>query len=119
MKPRSHKYNARAEIEQGIRFASKKEAERYRRLRLLEREGQISRLRRQPRYMLYGLGGQLTLPDKRGNRRRLFYRADFLYFDHTTNRWRVEDVKGMDTQISRIKRALVEQAYGIKVEIIK
>jgi len=116
---RSSKYNARATIEAGIKFDSKKEAERYRRLRLLEKEGTIQNLRRQPRYMLYGPNGQLTLPDKRGNRRRLFYRADFLYYDPAIRRWRVEDVKGVDTQISRLKRALVEQAYGVKVEIVK
>lgn len=122
MRPQSrqgNKYNARTTLEQGIKFDSKKEAERYRRLKLLERQGYIRDLRRQPRYMLYGPNGQLTLPDRNGNHRRLFYRADFLYYDPATRRWRVEDVKGVDTQISRLKRALVEQAYGVKVEIVK
>jgi hypothetical protein len=51
--------------------------------------------------------------------RRLSYWVDFKYYDHETNKWRYEDVKGFDTPLSSLKIAMVEAEYGIEVEIVR
>ena len=52
------------------------------------------------------------------NGRQVNYYGDFAYRDKAGKR-RVEDVKGADTPISRLKRAMVEAQYGVQVEIVR
>lgn len=44
---------------------------------------------------------------------------DFLYYDNSLGHIVVEDVKGVDTSLSRWKRKCVEAQYNLKVEVIK
>ena len=128
--PRS-KFGAKPEVVDGIRFPSRKEARRYGELRWLERAGEISELTLQPRFPIVINGKQVRYPSGVG----LEYRADFKYFERSTGRTIVEDVKGVrktprppgvkkprhegtDTDASRIKRALVSAIYGIEVRIV-
>lgn len=46
------------------------------------------------------------------------YRGDFSYLDYKRGRI-VEDVKGMDTPLSKWKQKHVALQYGITVEIVK
>lgn len=124
---RPHKYNAQATVVDGIKFASKAEARRYCDLILLQRAGEISGLELQPDYPLViprMIDGKLTnVPvrirsAKRPNGTRSKYTADFRYQDTRTGLQVVEDVKGVDTTASRLRRAVVECIYGIEIVLI-
>ena len=105
-----NKYRARKTIVEGIEFDSKKEAQRYMELRLLEREGEIRNLRRQIRIPL--------LPSQKrddGNERGVDYICDFIYTDEKTNKIVIEDVKGYRGgaayAVFVIKRKLLKWRY--------
>ncbi len=109
-----NKYRAKPTVIDGIRFASKGEARRYVELRTLEKAGVISHLELQPAYKLYcGLE-----PVKYDSGRQAKYIADFRYMDIERGLV-VEDFKGMDTAVSKLKRAMVRAHYGISIELIK
>jgi hypothetical protein len=106
----------------GIRFASKKEAKRYGELKLLVLAGVISKLTLQPKYPL-GSDDKPVLQrsGRYPNGRRVSYLADFRYVDLSTGRtgkYVIEDVKGMDTPLSKLKRAVVEAQYGIRIVLV-
>lgn len=102
------KYHARPTVTNGIRFASGAEANRYRGLWLLQREGKIADLELQPRYDLILEGVNVG-----------FYKADFRYRVVATGEIVVEDVKGMATPLYRLKKKIVEALYGIEIREIR
>lgn len=53
------------------------------------------------------------------NGRKASYTADFSYNDYERAERIVEDVKGYDTSESRLRRAIIEAQYGVKVEIVR
>lgn len=115
---RANKYRARPTEVDGIRFASAAEARRYRDLKLLERAGEIAGLTLQPRFPLTVNGEPVKIRSTGyPNGRAAEYRADFAYFrgGHRV----VEDVKGLDTPVSRLKRALVETIYHVRVKVVR
>lgn len=95
----------------GIRFDSRKEANRFYQLRLMERAGEISNLRRQVEYEL--IPAQKTPAGR--SVRPVKYVADFVYDDH--GKTVVEDVKGVKTREFKLKSKLMLWRYGIVVEI--
>lgn len=121
------KYKNKKTIIDGITFDSLKEANRYRELKLLERAGKISLLRRQVKFVLipaqYGKAtqvyqrGKLKGQLKRGPllERECAYIADFVYFDADGKKV-VEDTKGMRTTDYIIKRKLMLYIHGIKIK---
>lgn len=126
--PKCHKYGAKATVIDGLTFASKKEARRYTELKLRLHAGDIRDLRLQPRYVLYPL--ILEQADVRNanagapSGRRLpvaDYVADFQYEASDRGyggvQWRlvVEDVKGVRTDIYKLKKRWFEAQYGITV----
>lgn len=117
--PRPHKYHAMPTTVDGIRFASRREARRYRVLKILVRAGQISHLELQPRFPLGTDSAPVMLRSRRYPKgRRAAYFADFKYRDVWTGDWVIEDAKGIDTPVSRLKRAIVEVQYGIRIVLI-
>lgn len=107
----------------GINFDSKREANRYKDLQLLERAGEISGIELQPVYpltiLIDGAYRDVKIRSaKRPNGTRCKYTADFRYQCLRTGRQVVEDVKGRDTDASRLRRAVVECIYGIKIDLI-
>lgn len=107
----------------GITFASKKEANRYRELKLLERAGEICCLRLQVPFELipaqyektgevYTKGANKGKP-KRGKciEKAVTYIADFVYYNSDATVRTVEDVKGMRTPVYIIKRKLFRWRY--------
>lgn len=98
------KYRAKPTVIDGIRFASRKEAQRYTELKLLERAGAISELRLQVPYEL--------IP-KHGRERAIKYIADFVY--NEDGQTIVEDVKGYRTDVYKLKRRLMYERYGIEI----
>lgn len=121
--PKNKYYNKKVTVD-GITFDSKKEANRYCELRLLERAGQIKNLERQKVFELIPTQREI-LPekDKHGNHklgkvieRPVKYIADFVYYEN--GKMVVEDTKGVRTTDYVIKRKLLLYRYGIRIREI-
>lgn len=94
----------------GINFASKKEASRYMELVTLEKHGDIYGLEFQVPFELqpkFKINGKTV--------RAIKYVADFVYFDKK-KKIHVEDVKGMRTEVYKLKKKLFEYKYKIEIE---
>lgn len=112
-----HKYRAIPTVVDNIRFASKKEALRYQQLKLLERAGKIANLELQPKFNLTCGGTPVKIRSQKVPKgRQAYYVGDFRYrtADGTVV---VEDVKGMDTPASKLKRAMLEAETGIRIKL--
>jgi hypothetical protein len=117
-----NKYHAKKVTVDGITFDSKKEYNRYRELKLLERAGVISDLKRQVEYELIPAQSESDTVGTRGGvhkgkviERACKYVADFVYIENGETV--VEDVKSDATRTPeyRIKRKLMLYRYGIKI----
>ena len=101
-----NKYNAKKTELDGITFDSKLEANRYAELKLMERAGVIQQLQLQPKFTLQ------EAFEKDGKKyRAITYIADFMYFDNEKRQWVVEDAKGVETEVFKIKRKLFEYKF--------
>ena len=117
---RRRKYgNAKVEVD-GRFFDSRKEANRYIELLIMQRAGKISNLRTQVKFIL--------IPDQRepqqdGSKkpgkiieRECAYLADFVYEDlEDGGKTVVEDTKGFRTKDYIIKRKLMLERFGIRI----
>ena len=101
----TNKYRAVKTVIDGITFHSKKEAERYKILSLLESQGRIDNLRLQPRIALMVNGVKIG-----------HYIADFQY--DMAGKQVIEDVKSKATRtpIYKLKKKILE-TYDPPVEI--
>lgn len=100
------KYHSKKTVIDNITFDSKREAERYLYLKSLLKSGEIRDLRLQPRFEL--------LPSFKKNGktyRKCEYVADFSYFNVATGEHIVEDVKGLKTEVYKLKRKIFEYKY--------
>jgi hypothetical protein len=105
---RRGKYNAAGERIDGIFFHSKAEGVRYLQLKAMQERGEIESLILQPSYECVVKNQKITT-----------YRSDFKYDviddrGHTIKTV-VEDVKGMVTDIYKIKKKLVEACFDVKI----
>ena len=121
MKYRNYKKYGNKEVTvDNIRFDSKREAQRYCELKLLEQAGEISGLRMQVKFVLIP---QQREPDIRGQRggihkgkvieKECAYIADFVY--QKDGETVVEDTKGFRTKDYIIKRKLMLYVHGIRI----
>lgn len=105
------KYRAKKVEVDGLRFDSKKEAERYGQLKLLERTGDVQTLRVHPSF-------ELKVNDQLICR----YIADFSYYEYGSEVMVVEDVKGYKKggawNMFRLKAKLMKSIYGIEVRVV-
>ena len=85
-------------------FDSTKEAKRYKELKYLEMAGEISNLELQPRFLL-----QESFRKNGKTYRKIEYVADFRYAEN--GKTIVEDVKGLRTDVFKIKHKLFERKY--------
>jgi len=106
------KYNNKITELDGIKFHSRKESMRYGQLKLYEKSGLISDLRLQVSYELIP---KLVINGK--TERAIKYIADFVYFDTVHKVEIVEDVKGMITDIFKIKYRLMKMIHNIDIKI--
>ena len=106
------KYNNKITELDGIKFHSRKESLRYSQLKLYEKGGLIANLRLQ---VAYELIPKLVINGK--NERAIKYVADFVYTDTVNKCEVVEDVKGMITDIFKIKYRLMKQIHNIDIKI--
>lgn len=122
-----NKYRAsKAEVD-GITFDSRKEARRYKELKLLESAGEIKDLKMQVRFNL--IPEQREASDecyKRGKNkgqpkpgriieRECAYIADFVYTRVSDGKTIVEDTKGMRTKDYILKRKMMLYFHGIRI----
>lgn len=102
------KYHARKTTVDGITFDSRREAYRYLALKDMEEDGAIENLRRQVRYELvpaFDVDGRHYRP--------VYYVADFVYVED--GKEVVEDVKGMRTDVYKLKSKLFARRYGMSI----
>lgn len=93
------KYKNTRTVVDGIRFASQKEAKRYKDLQLLQAAREVQFFLRQV---------PIDLPGK------VRYFIDFIVF-WKDGRISFEDVKGMKTPVYKIKKKQVESLYPIEI----
>lgn len=119
-----NKYRNTKTIVDGITFDSRKEAARYRELKLLLEAGSISNLRCQEKFVLIPVQREPDIIGVRGGvkkgkviEKECSYLADFVYEED--GQTVVEDVKGYKNGSAyntyKIKRKLMLYLYGIKI----
>lgn len=111
-KPVVSKYKNKKVQTDEANFSSEKEHRRYQELKLLEKAGVIRGLELQKRFVLaegYEYNGKKVPP--------LRYFADFVYEDSRSEHMTpiVEDCKGYQTGVYKIKRHLMFAVHGIQV----
>jgi hypothetical protein len=123
--------NKKVTTADGCQFDSIKESQRWCELRMLEKAGLITDLRRQEKFVLIptqyktyeqiGKRGKPIKPIKKLLEHECSYIADFVYHDNRLNETVVEDVKGYRDPSSAgyakfvIKRKLMLERYGIQI----
>lgn len=94
-------------------FDSIAESIRYKELKLLERAGEISELTLQPRFLL-----QEAFRKNGKSYRKIEYIADFQYIEK--GKTIVEDVKGIQTDVFKLKHKIFEKLYpDLELRIIR
>ena len=97
---RRNKFGAKRTEVNGILFHSKKEAARYAELKLLEMAGSIEDLELQVSFDIKVLGNKICR-----------YISDFLYYDNDIEAVVIEDVKGVQTDVFKLKWKLMKVLY--------
>lgn len=106
------KYHNTKVIYNGIKFDSKKERARFITLKQLEKMGIIESLELQKKFLL-----QEGYTNAKGKKiRPIYYIADFYYYDYIDNKWIVEDVKGVRTDVYKLKKKLFEYKYNLTID---
>ena len=108
-KPKRNKYGAKRTVIDGVLFDSKAEATYYTALKMREKAGEVSAVELQRPFSLLGPKGELICT----------YKADFCFWDHKADRFRVVDVKGVETSVFKLKRKMMKVLLGIEVETTK
>lgn len=109
---RPRKYGNQKTVTGGTEFDSRKEADRWDELQLLQRGRIIKDLERQVKFVLIPAqyeNGKLI-------ERAVTYIADFVYTDVKTGEKVVEDTKGMRTKEYILKRKMMLYLRGIRIK---
>lgn len=121
----ANKYSNKKVVVDGVTFDSKREANRYQELLLLERVGAIKNLKTQVKYTLIPAQYEkVWKPRKKAYEkgkcleRECSYIADFVYVDIKSGEIVVEDTKGFKTKDYIIKRKLMLYVHDIKIKEI-
>ena len=105
---KKNKYNAKKTIVDGIRFDSQAEADYYCTLKLRLRAGEITGFCRQPRFVV---------TEGRNDERGTEYVTDFIVF-YPDGTYRIVDVKGVKTEVFRLKVKCMREKYPkLKIEL--
>lgn len=99
---RRHKYNAKATVVDGYKFASKKEAECYVKLAALEKAGAISDLTLQPRFSITVNGVHICN-----------YVGDFQWYED--GKQVIADAKGCRLREYILKKKLMLACHGVSI----
>lgn len=121
-KQKQSKYKNKKVVVDGIKFDSKKEGNRYKELKLMEKSGIISDLRLQVKFEL-----QPSYKFNSKTIRAINYIADFVYqinyadVEHPTmlrTKTVVEDTKGYRTEVYKLKKKMFEYKYSTEIQEI-
>lgn len=112
-KQKKSKYKNQKCVVDGISFDSKLEARRWQDLKLLERAGVITDLKRQVPFELI----PTQRPPGEPTMYCCKYIADFTYYKD--GKFIVEDAKGQETEAFKIKQKLMYEKHGIVLRITK
>lgn len=108
-----NKYRNKKVILDDYVFDSIQESRRYKELKILLKAGKIQNLELQPRFLL-----QESFKKNGKTYRKIEYVADFQYTEN--KKTIVEDVKGMQTDVFKLKHKLFEKKYpNLELRIIK
>lgn len=114
-KPKRSKYGNRKVKHDGYTFDSGAEYRRYILLKLQERAGLISQLKVHPSFTFTYDGQPVTYESGR----KVTIELDFSYAKEGAGMV-FEDVKGLDTPVSKVKRAFFEaRYYPAKVSVVQ
>lgn len=94
------------------KYRSQRERDRHQALLMMQRTGRIADLKREVPYEL--APGVKIIGEKR-KRPAVRYVADFLYRDMRTGSLVIEDAKGVQTPLYRLKKHLMKTVHGIDV----
>ena len=108
-----NKYRNKKVIVDDYIFDSIQESKRYKELKILLRAGKISDLELQPHFLL-----QDKFKKNGKTYRKIEYIADFKYIEN--GKTIVEDVKGIQTDVFKLKHKIFEKLYPeLELRIIK
>lgn len=105
---RKNKYNNLLTEYKGVKYHSRLEARYAALLDIREKAKEVENIKRQEKFPLEVNGEKIGT-----------YIADFSFFDKAQKVNRVVDIKGVETDLFKIKKKLVKAIYGIDIEIIK
>lgn len=111
LKIKENKYKNKKVIVDGITFDSKKEANYYSKLKLLEKGHVIKDLELQKAFEL-----QPSFKLNNKTYRKIEYRADFCYKTTHDDKLHVVDTKGYRTKEYILKKKMIAYKYGIEIE---
>ena len=94
------------------KYRSQRERDRHQELLMLQRGGRIAGLMRE---VSFELCPGVKIDGEKRKRPALRYVADFVYSDVASGRVVVEDAKGMQTPVYRLKKHLMATLRGIHV----
>ena len=107
------KYGNKKVLIDGIKFDSMAEGRRYKELKLMQRAGIIKELELQPKFLL-----QESFKKNGKTYRKVEYIADFQYKEN--GKVVIEDVKGKETDIFKLKHKLFEYKYrDLELKLVK
>ncbi len=108
-----NKYRNKKVIVEDYVFDSIQESRRYKELKLLLKAGKIKDLQLQPHFLL-----QEAFKKNGKTYRKIEYIADFMYVEN--GKTIVEDVKGIQTDVFKLKHKLFEKKYPeLELKIIE
>lgn len=96
----------------GEKYRSQRERDRHQTLLLMQRAGRIKELQRE---VAFDLAPGVKIMGEDRKRPAIRYVADFTYRDATAGTLVVEDAKGMQTPVYRLKKHLLATVHGIHV----
>jgi hypothetical protein len=108
-----NKYKNKKVIVDDYIFDSIQESRRYKELKIQLETGDIKELTLQPRFLL-----QEAFKKNGKHYRKIEYIADFMYWQN--GKYIVEDVKGLQTDVFKLKHKMFEKMYPeLELKIIK
>lgn len=94
------------------KYRSQRERDRHQQLLLMQRAGHIAGLIRE---VTFTLANGVRIEGEKRARPALRYIADFVYSDIKLGRIIVEDAKGVQTPVYRVKKHLMKSVHNIDV----
>jgi hypothetical protein len=114
LKP-EHKYRARRTTVDNYNFDSQAEARYYKKLKMLMRAGEVVEIELQPKFEILE---SYKHPETGRKVQPVYYIADFRV-TYKDGRVEVVDVKGVRTDLYRLKKKMFEKRYGIPIKEVR